>query len=219
MVTGSGKLVNETRPLGSWRAVTLACPGTMELEPGANEGIRIEAEDNILPLIETEVEGERLVIRMGSEWRRVRPTLPIRMWAASPAIEGITVSGSGSVRAPDIAGEELALEVSGSGRIGVERVEVERLATEISGSGDVLARGEAAEQEIRLSGSGSLDARALASRRVHAVVSGSGAAMVTVSDELDGRISGSGAIVYAGAPSVTVRTSGSGRVVRMPGGG
>ena len=72
------------------------------------------------------------------------------------------------------------------------------------------------EQEIRVSGSGDLNARDLTSQRARINISGSGDAMARVEREIEGRISGSGSIVYSGAPSVAVRTSGSGRAIRMP---
>jgi len=217
MVTGSGNIASETRPLEDWTAVSLACPGTLELTIGANNGIDIEAEDNILPLIETAVEGGRLVIRFTSGLRQIRPTQPIHFRAATPEIEAIAVSGSGDVRAPEIAGEALALDVSGSGRITVAGASLGSLDTRISGSGDVSIQGNASEHEIHVSGSGNLRAGDLASQRAHVTISGSGSAIVRVEREIEGRISGSGSIVYSGQPSVDVRVSGSGRAVQMPG--
>ncbi|MGH9173156.1 MAG: GIN domain-containing protein, partial [Vicinamibacterales bacterium] len=110
MTTGSGHLTTETRPLDSWNAVALGCPGTLDLQIGANEGIWIEAEDNILPLIETVVDGGRLRIRFADRLGRIKPTMPIRFRAATPAIDAIVVSGSGQARAPLIVRERLALD-------------------------------------------------------------------------------------------------------------
>ena len=216
MVTGSGNLTNETRPLADWTAVALSCPGTLELEIGENHGITIEAEDNLLPLIETDVEGDRLLIRFKPGLRTIRPTMPIRFQAATPAINAMAVSGSGGIRAPRIEGARLDLDVSGSGDIIVASASLSTLETRISGSGGVAIRGEAAEHEARISGSGDLQARDLTSQRAHVTISGSGSAMVRVEREIDGRISGSGSIVYSGNPRTAIRTSGSGRAVRMP---
>lgn len=217
MVTGSGNVTSETRPLAEWTAVALSCPGTLDLEIGPNQGITIEAEDNLLPLIETHVDGDRLVIRFESGLRTIRPTKPIQFRAATPAIDAMTVSGSGSIRAPRIEGDGLALDVSGSGDIGIAEVNLSTIETRISGSGSVTIRGDAREAEIRITGSGDLNARDLTSQRAHVSISGSGSAMVRVEREIEGRISGSGSIIYSGQPSITIRTSGSGRAIRMPG--
>jgi len=216
MVTGSGNITNETRPLADWSAVSLSCPGTLELELGENHGITIEADDNILPLIETYVDGGRLVIRFAPGLGSVRPTQPIRFQAATSDIEAMTVSGAGDIRAPRIERPDLALDVSGSGSIDVASAAVSSLTSRISGSGSLTVRGDAVELEVRISGSGNLHARDLTSQRAHVEISGSGNAMVRVEREIEGRISGSGSIVYSGQPRINIRTSGSGRAVQMP---
>jgi hypothetical protein len=216
MVTGSGTITSETRPLAGWTAVALGCPGTLDLKIGENRGITIEAEDNILPLIETNIEQGRLMIRIKPGLRTIRPTLPILFKAATPAIDALAVSGSGSIRAPRIEGANLDVDVSGSGDIDVASVHLTTLETRISGSGGVTIRGDADEHEARVSGSGELNAHDLTSQRAHVTISGSGSAMLRVEREIDGRISGSGSIVYSGNPSTTIRTSGSGRAVKMP---
>lgn len=216
MVTGSGTVTSETRPLADWSAVTLACPGTLDLEIGANRGITIEAEENILPLIETYVEGDRLRIRFQPGLRSIKPTRPIQFRAATPSFDAMAVYGSGDIRAPRIERDDLTLDISGSGNIAVASANLSSLQTAISGSGVVTIRGGSVEQDIRISGSGNLHARELTSQRAHVNISGSGSAMVRIERELDGWISGSGSIVYSGQPSVTIRTSGSGRAVQMP---
>ncbi len=217
MVTGSGTITQETRPLADWSAVALACPGTLELAIGENQGISIEAEENILPLIETIVSGDRLTIRFRPELRTIRPTKPIQFRATTPAIDTLAVSGTGDIRAPRIERETLTLDVSGSGNIHVESVGVTRVETRISGSGGVTIHGDTVKQEVRISGSGSLDARTLTSREADISISGSGTAMLHVEETMNGRITGSGSIVYGGHPATSIRTTGSGRAVQMPG--
>jgi hypothetical protein len=216
MTTGSGSIAQETRPLAEWSSVNLACPGRLELETGPNQGIAIEADDNILPLIETLVDDGRLTIRFKPSLGSIRPVTSIMFRAATPAIDAMTVSGTGSIHSGPIARPELTLAVSGSGSVSVQSLETGRLVAGISGSGTVAVRGTAEEQAIRISGSGSLDARDLASQRAEVTLSGSGSAMVRVEQSITGRISGSGSVIYAGQPSTSVRTSGSGRVVQMP---
>jgi hypothetical protein len=216
MTSGSGTIAQETRPLDDWSAVNLGCPGRLELTTGANQGIAIEADDNILPLIETLVDDGQLTIRFKPGVGTIRTVSPIMLRAATPAIDAMTVSGNGSIHSGPIERPELTLAVSGSGSLVVQSLETRRLVAGISGSGTVEVRGNAEEQAIRISGSGSLDARDLASQRAVVTLSGSGSAMVRVEQSITGRISGSGSVIYAGQPSTSVRTSGSGRVVQMP---
>jgi len=216
MITGSGTIARETRPLDPWSTVTLSCPARLDLETGANQGITIEADDNVLPLIETVVNDGKLTIRFKPETPSIRTMSPILLRAATPAVDALTVSGSGSIHAGEMNRPELTLTVSGSGQIIALAIEAGRLTTNITGAGTVATRGTAREQQIRISGSGDFDARDLHSQRAEATISGSGSAMIRVEEAISGRISGSGSIIYAGQPSVSVRTSGSGRAVQMP---
>ncbi len=216
MVTGSGNAARETRPLANWTTVALSCPGTLELAIGDNNGILIEADDNILELIETPVDGDTLQIRFKRGLRQIRPTTPIHFHATTPTIARMTVSGAGDISASAIDGDDLTLTISGSGNIHIESTNVGMLRTTISGAGTISSRGNATDIELVLSGSGSLDARDLTVQRARIQISGAGSALLRVEQELDGRISGSGSIIYDGAPSTTIRTSGSGRALRMP---
>jgi hypothetical protein len=217
MVTGSGNVTIETRPLADWTEVALACSGTLDLEIGTNQGITIEAEDNILPLIETRVDGGRLQIQFKPHVQSIRTMQPIRFRAATPAIDGLAVSGSGSIHAPVIEGTSLRLGSSGSGNIDVASASTSTLDARISGAGSVTVRGTTHDCDAQVSGSGDLDARDLTCQNATVSVSGSGSVMLRVERELGGRISGRGSIVYGGRPATSIRTSGSGRAVQMPG--
>lgn len=104
------------------------------------------------------------------------------------------MSGSGSIDAPDVGVSVVTVRISGSGEI------------ELSGTTDDL--------EVSISGSGDFEGADLVARRGDISISGSGAATINVSDQLDAEITGSGDIEYLGDPSVNANTSGSGDIRR-----
>ncbi len=55
-VAGSGPVRTQTRPLDAFTGIALALPAQLELRTGTAEGITIETNENLLPLIETSVE-------------------------------------------------------------------------------------------------------------------------------------------------------------------
>jgi hypothetical protein len=57
-VRGSGNVVEETREVSGVSGVELATLGTLHVEIGESESLRIEAEDNLLEYIETDVRNE-----------------------------------------------------------------------------------------------------------------------------------------------------------------
>lgn len=60
---GSGRSVTEDRAVAGYNGIALSLPARVEVVQGATEGIRITAGDNVLPEIESVVEGAILKLR------------------------------------------------------------------------------------------------------------------------------------------------------------
>ena len=54
-VSGSGKLQTEARKVSGFQAIALRSSMKLVLRQGAREGVELRADDNLLPLIETQV--------------------------------------------------------------------------------------------------------------------------------------------------------------------
>lgn len=57
-VVGSGKPASETRAVSGFHGVELAATGTLDITQGDKEELVAEADDNLLPLIETTVKSD-----------------------------------------------------------------------------------------------------------------------------------------------------------------
>ena len=192
--TGSGTPDSQTRSVSGFSTVELAGVGTVLVEPGATESVTVEADDNILPLLTSDVSGDTLVL--GTEpGSSISPRTPISYRVTVTDLSGLLVSGSGDITAGGAAGPAFEVGISGSGTITASGT-TDRLSVDISGSGDFAG--------------GSLTAR-----DVDVTVSGSGSALVHASGSLHASISGSGDVRYLGEPTVTQDVSGSGEVVRQ----
>ncbi len=191
-ITGSGNIVSESRALSGFTSVALEGSANVDVTIGTDESIRVSADDNILPLIETNVVGSRLVIGLkpntvltGNNNIRVEVTLK--------SLEGVTLKGSGDITVSGLSGGDLEVSLPGSGNI------------MISGSADGL--------NVSLDGSGNIRCQDLQVRSVVATLRGSGNITLNVQESLDARIPGSGSIRYAGNPAtVTQNVSGSGTI-------
>ena len=63
-VQGSGNVKRQARDVAHFSGLALSLPGNVEIHSGSGrEGLTIEADDNLLPLIETVVEEGTLQIR------------------------------------------------------------------------------------------------------------------------------------------------------------
>ncbi len=205
-------LVREERAARGVKRVRLHGIGELTITQGDDEGLTVQAEESILPLIETDLRDGVLTIGFRRQMRGIKPAMPVRFDLRVRQLRGLAVSGSGSARSAQIHSERLDVEISGSGSVLLDELVTRWLGATISGSGSFQVAGEAPEHRAQISGSGELQAESLRTRKADVTVSGSGGATVHVSDALSAVISGSGSVVYSRNPQVSQVTSGSGRV-------
>lgn len=208
---GSGKVISEKRDVRGFRRVELAGSGELSIGQGNTESLSVEADDNILPRIKTDVVGDRL--RIGIEHGvSIHPTAPIRYNLVVRDLAGLELSGSGKIIAGTLHCSDLAVDLSGSGSIRLDQLSADNLRAEIDGSGSIEIPGKVTHQDVQISGSGSYHARDLESRSAKVSIDGSGDATIWVHDSLSSDISGSGNVGYYGSPNITKSVSASGRV-------
>jgi hypothetical protein len=206
---GSGDIVTETRTVEGFDKIDLRGTGEVRITVDGTESLEIEAEDNIIDRLTSEVSGSTLIL---SADRPIRPTEDIIYTVTMASLEGIEISGSGAIEVSEFSTEDFSVDVSGSGAANVSDVAAESVFVRISGSGAVTISGDADDIDLSISGSGSFDGERLAVDIGDVDISGSGSATVNVSEILDVGVSGSGNVEYIGNPSVSVDSSGSGSV-------
>jgi hypothetical protein len=205
-VGGSGNVKSESRDVSGFDEVFLAGIGDLNIQQTGTESLTVEAEDNLLPLITTQVAGGRLTIGV-KPGTNIRPTRPIRY-----QLTAIGLSGAGTVSASNLTAGAMTVTTSGAGKTSIAGLSATTLHVTLSGVGDVTISGQTQSQDVTLSGAGSYQAHDLASNSASVRVSGTGSAMVQVRDTLDAHVSGVGSVVYYGNPSVTKDVSGVGSV-------
>ena len=210
-VRGSGNVISEKRDVRGFKQVELAGSGELTISQGDTESLTVEADDNIMPRIRTEVHGDRL--RIGLEQGvSVRPTAPMRYTLVVRDLTGVELSGSGKILAGALRCSDLTLDISGSGSIRFDQLAAGNVRAEIDGSGNMRIAGKANRQDVQISGSGSYQAEDLESRSAKVSIDGSGDSTLWVRDSLSTSISGSGSVHYYGNPSLSKSASGSGHV-------
>lgn len=208
-VGGSGDVVSESRDVSGFDEIALEGTGIVNVEVTGTESITIEAEDNLLPYLTTDVRGGRL--ELGTS-RSIRPTRDIVYTITVISLEGVSVSGSGEINAVGVEGNRFEANISGSGAVLVPDAEVASVLVNISGSGVMEISGNANDLELSISGSGRYAGERLTLETGDVAISGSGQAVVNVTDDLHAEISGSGHLEYIGDPHLDASTSGSGSV-------
>lgn len=210
-VVGSGNVVSEQRDVGDFNEVDLSGVGHLSITQTGSESLTIEAEDNILPLLTSEVFGRRLTL--GSEsGAHFSPKQPIRFILTVKDLSAVRISGAGNIEIPALGTSALRLEITGAGNMSINGLAADRLEVLLTGAGSATCAGEVRAQDARISGAGSYHANDLASMTARVTISGTGSAHVLVSEQLDARVSGVGSITYSGHPTVRKSVSGIGRI-------
>ncbi len=218
-VTGSGRVTTENRTVSNFHAVTLAGIGEVTVTQGETEGLTVEAEDNLMPYIRTEVQNGTLVIDFGRDGERinVRPTRPIKFNLSVKNLDAVELSGAGRIQSANLKSERLTVHVSGAGDVKVDHLEATDLSSTLSGTGNVDLAGQVKSQSLTVSGIGQYRAGDLNSQTAQVKVSGAGGSTVWASDNLDVHISGAGSVSYYGNPKIAERISGVGAVNHLSG--
>ncbi len=209
-VFGSGKVVTESRTVHGFHQVAISGSGQLIIESGDAESLAITGDDNLLPLIRSEVQGGK--IEIGPRQVALRPSQSIRYHLFIRQLDVLSISGAVHVQAGELRGQRLTLDLSGSSHVEIGHLDVDALEVGISGSGRIQAAGKARQQTVRISGSGDYLAGDLQSDRAEIAVSGSAHATLWADRALSARISGSGQVRYRGRPAIESHVSGSGRI-------
>ena len=189
-VRGSGNRKTETRDLKSFKAIDTTGAYTIDITCQKPVSLEIETDDNLLPLVKTEVRDGILFVSSDQD---LSPTKTISLRISVPELSAVTSRGAGKVNITDAAGDNLKLESLGAA--------------------SVDATGKVKSAIISSTGAGKIDTTKLLAEKATVNVTGAAAVDVYASEQLDVTVSGAGSVNYSGNPKVVNKNvSGVGRV-------
>lgn len=214
-----------SRQIQSFNAIKLQGPIDVYITEGTDDNIKLDAPDEILSRVVTEVNGGVLNIHnrhdnwsngvkswfSDKSWWNTHKRITVYVTAKN--VKSISISGSGKIYwNGGMTAEALKLRVRGSGRM-EGKIAAHSVRSHISGSGHIELSGTAEGSTARISGSGSLAARNLITATSAVHVSGSGHAEVNANALVDASVHGSAHVGYAGNPKkISSSKSGSGSI-------
>jgi hypothetical protein len=205
---GSGVETTSRRATAAFTRVDLRGDAQVSIVAGRTRSVTVRGDDNLIGRVKTKVEGDTLVIST----RHYRSKIGMSVEIGVPALNGVELSGSGSIDVHELSGAFFSAGLSGSGEIEVDGT-VDELDLDISGSGDISASGTAGSLEVEIPGSGGAHLDRLSALKARANISGSGDVSLRATTSLNASISGSGDISYAGRPRHLIKdVSGSGTI-------
>ena len=210
---GSGHVITQPREVTNFNSISVDYPAQVVVKQGNKESLEIEAEDNLLPNLQTRVRGETLeIFYKVSGDKHINPTRPVKITIVVKELKEVDFESAGELTLNDIETDELEIVVSGAGNLEVNNLETRKFSVGLSGAGSMTASGEADDFSLNISGFGSFEGKNLHTKTAEVELSGAGSATVWVDDELDASISGAGSVNYYGSPDVSKQISGLGSV-------
>ena len=191
-ITGSGKSTTVKRELSVITAIEIRTTGNLEVIVGTAGVLEITGDDNVVPVIKTEVSGEKLLISCDKSFTS-KSDLKFVLNVA--ALKTLDIYSTATAKVTGIAGESFAMEIHGSGKAA------------LSGKTDNL--------KAKIKGSGKVDALNLAARDADMTITGTGSAQLNAADTLKVTITGTGKVEYTGTPKVSKTITGIGEVTQI----
>lgn len=188
-VHGSGKRQREERQVASFTSIVTDGAFDVTVVSQKQYALEIEGDDNVLPLIGTEVSGNVLHIRNRSSYS---VSQPIKITISVPNLEAVTSNGAGRLKITDLKNDRFELDVNGAP------------ALEVSGETKFL--------KIKANGAGNIDTHRL--RATRADVNSNGVTQIDLfaREQLDVVVSGPSNVTYEGDPVVNKTINGPGTI-------
>lgn len=216
-IKGNGVFKKETRSVTGYNGIQSQGALNVIISYGTSDNITVEADENLLPYIETVVENEKLIIRTKKRVN-LKSNERLTVHASLTRLTSLVLSGSGNISGDGAFSNRGRTEVrlSGSGNIKLGVDTFDELDVAISGSGNVVIKGNNSNNiTAAISGSGNIDCSNFSTNDVFAKVSGSGDIRVHSKKSIDAKVSGSGNIYYKGSASnLNSKSSGSGKIIK-----
>jgi hypothetical protein len=190
-VQGSGKREVQKRDVQAFTSISSMGAFNVEVVAQKAQSVEIEGDDNILPLISTEVSNNVLRIKNDKGFS-----------INEPIVVRISV--------PDLAG----LNVSGAGKISISGLKNDKFEIDCDGAPMIKVSGQTKVIDINTNGAAKIDTHSL--HAATGVIESNGVSKidVDVKDQLTVTITGTSIVTYEGDPAIVKTIHGPGKVVK-----
>lgn len=214
-IYGEGGWTAEQRRLSPFDGIDVSGALEVQVVQGAQQEVRIEADENLLPYIRTEVRNGMLHIGTKSGVN-LRPTKTMKLVVTAPEFRDISASGAVHISSlGEIASRnDLSLEASGASSIDLS-VQATELHGDISGASHLSLKGKAQKFSLEASGASHADCLDLLSDESTLDVSGACEAKVYANRQLNVEASGASHVAYRGNATIDQRSSGASSVKKV----
>lgn len=177
-IKGSGTSKTEQRNVSGFKEIE--ANGAVNLEVDASQSnfnVMVEADDNLLQFIKTEVSGDKLKIYSEG---KISPTVKLNVKISMPALQ--------------------ALDINGASSANVTNVKTDSLDLKANGASEIIVSGEAQELQSDANGASKINADNLRAENADVEANGASSATVSATNDLKIEASGASKVTYSGDP-------------------
>lgn len=190
-VKGNGNRQVQQRNVGQFTSISTEGAFTVQVVAQQDVSLEIEGDENILPLITTDVSGSELRLRSSEGYSTSEP---IVIKISVPNLESLSISGAGKFDIKGLKNDKFSINANGAPVIKVA--------------------GATKELNIDTNGAAKIDTHSLSASRGVVDSKGVSSVEVDVKDQLDVTVSGPSTVTYDGNPTVNKTVNGPGKVVK-----
>ncbi len=222
----SGNVVTMNRDVEGFSRIAVSHGLSASVTMGSEETLKVTADDNLLPYIETFVQGGTLFIQVQNHISfKGSPSIRVKVGAVNltalsgsggsdleltPVVEAddfdLELSGGSMFEGNIAATDEVDVNISGGGSMSAD-ISAQKLDMELSGGSRASLSGSATNVSLECSGGGNFGSYDFAADNVTANLSGGSKAQMTVNVSLNVTASGGSKFSYKGNPTVNTNDS------------
>ncbi len=208
-IRGSKNIATETRESRDFNSLEVN-KGIVVLLKKGRAKIEIEAEDNLIEYIVTEVNGNSMRVDVAPNVALVdiQPII-VSIFAETHDLRDITISSGGSIAEGSIERDSLSCHLSGGSRL-TSNITSHTLLLNVQGDSEATLSGAVDIAAIEVTGASELSGKDLSVQRCTIIAEGNSEARVRVTKEISASASGNSKIKYYGRPKVLEKNT-SGR--------
>ncbi|MCD4730447.1 MAG: DUF2807 domain-containing protein [Bacteroidales bacterium] len=198
-IKGNGNVTKQERQLDSFSSLDVGGAFKVFLTQGDKEFVIVEADENLLDVISTEVRGNTLVIKTTED---IRDSEALNIYLTFKNLDEMKISGACRLDGENkMKYGNRELECSGASDVEL-KFSAQKLSLDFSGASQIELYGSAESVNLDLSGASGFDGYDLEADIYNVDVSGASHAKIFVNTELSADVSGAASLKYKGEPII-----------------
>lgn len=203
---------SQDRDVPAFEAVSISAGMHATIEIGPARPVHLEADAQVLPLIETVVEGGELRVRFREDNRWSVGSHDVVVTIQTPKLTSVSGSGGSIIRAAFTRAGKSSIKASGGSEIDARGVDAGQLTAQGSGGSILQVAGRADTLELEMSGGTRFKGRDFAVQDLTVHGSGGSEGRLQATGKVSGGLSGGSQLRVRGKATARVSTSGGSQV-------